>query len=32
MHYFGPWANPDGALKKYGEQKADLHAGRKTSL
>src|SRR5262249_14109678 len=28
LHYFGPWANPDGALKKYREQKDDLHAGR----
>jgi integrase len=28
LHYFGPWADPDGALKKYMEQKADLHAGR----
>lgn len=27
--YFGPWSNPDGALKKYEEQKDDLHAGRK---
>jgi integrase len=30
LHYFGPWADPDGALKKYLEQKDDLHAGRKT--
>src|SRR5438309_6928730 len=29
MHYFGPWADPDGALKKYLENKDDLHAGRK---
>src|SRR5437764_231214 len=29
MHYFGPWDDPDGALKKYLEQKDDLHAGRK---
>jgi integrase len=29
LHYFGPWADPDGALKKYLEQKDDLHAGRK---
>src|SRR4051794_31138941 len=28
MHYFGPWADPDGALTKYLEQKDDLHAGR----
>jgi integrase len=29
LHYFGPWDDPDGALKKYVEQKDDLHAGRK---
>jgi integrase len=29
MHYFGPWNDPDGSLKKYLEQKDDLHAGRK---
>jgi integrase len=29
MHYFGPWDDPDDALKKYLEQKDDLHAGRK---
>src|SRR3989440_12572184 len=29
MHYFGPWSDPDGALKKYLEQRDALHAGRK---
>jgi integrase len=29
LHYFGAWADPDGALAKYLEQKDDLHAGRK---
>ncbi|VTR96134.1 site-specific recombinase : Uncharacterized protein OS=Blastopirellula marina DSM 3645 GN=DSM3645_10342 PE=4 SV=1: Phage_integrase [Gemmata massiliana] len=29
MHYFGPWDDPDGALKKYHAQKEALHAGRK---
>jgi integrase len=28
LHYFGPWEDPEGALKKYLEQKDDLHAGR----
>jgi integrase len=28
LHYFGPWSDPDGALRKYNEQKDDLHAGR----
>ncbi len=30
MEYFGPWSDPDGALKKYLEKEATaLHAGRK---
>src|SRR5262249_46282535 len=32
MHYFGPWEEPDGALKKYLEQRDDLHTGRKPRL
>jgi integrase len=28
IHYFGPWSDPDGALKKYLAEKDDLHAGR----
>src|ERR1019366_4219614 len=28
MHYFGPWDDPDGALKKYQAERDDLHAGR----
>ncbi len=29
LYYFGPWDDPDGALKKYEEQKDAFHAGRK---
>src|SRR5207249_4767913 len=29
LHYFGPWADPDGALDKYLAEKDSLHAGRK---
>ena len=28
FHYFGPWKNPDDALKKYLTQRDDLQAGR----
>src|SRR5438309_4336047 len=28
MHYFGPWADPDGALAKYLAEKDALHAGK----
>lgn len=28
LHHFGPWSDPDGALKKYLAEKDDLHAGR----
>jgi integrase len=29
LYYFAPWSDPDGALKKYEEQKEELHSGRK---
>jgi integrase len=29
LHYFGPWADPDGALDKYLAEKDALSAGRK---
>ncbi|HEY7152552.1 MAG TPA: hypothetical protein VH575_01205 [Gemmataceae bacterium] len=28
MRYFSPGSDPDDALKKYLEQRDDLHAGR----
>jgi integrase len=28
IHYFGPWSDPDAALKKYLEQRDALQAGR----
>ena len=28
LHYFGPWDDPDGALRKYLDQRDYLHAGR----
>src|SRR5437764_11348238 len=28
LHYFGPWVDPDGALRKYLEQRDHLFAGR----
>jgi hypothetical protein len=29
LHYFGPWADPHGALDSYLAKKDHLHAGRK---
>ena len=29
LHYFGPWDNPDGALKTYLDQRDYLQAGRR---
>ena len=31
MHYFGPWEDPDGALKLFLDQRDDLFAGREPS-
>ena len=28
IHYFGTWADPEGALSKYLEHKDALHAGK----
>lgn len=29
LHYFGKWADPDAALRRYVEERDDLYAGRK---
>ncbi len=29
LHYFGPWSDPEGALKACEAQAEALHAGRK---
>lgn len=29
LHYFGPWSDPDGALKTWLDERDDLRAGRK---
>jgi integrase len=29
LHYFGPWADPEGALQKYLAERDALHAGKK---
>ena len=29
LHYFGSWADPDAALKKYLAERVELHAGKK---
>jgi hypothetical protein len=30
FHYFGSWSDPDGAVERYGRQRDDLYAGRKS--